>query len=373
MRLGQSLVALAASTLLAVSMLAVAPAQAVDPVVTPGTPTITGTAQFDQTLVAQPGTWSPSDVQLTYQWYRGSTPVGDGTRRHKVGSVADIGQQFSVRVTAADGSASATSTRTVKVVPAQFSNQVRPKITGSSKYGKVLKASVGKWSRTPASYSYQWLRGSRPIAGERGKTHRVSVTDVGRKIRVRVTIKRAGYADKSWRTGPVTGQHVRGVRTTVTYRVVTRGKITTSLSTFKKQAQQTYDDPRGWRAMGVKLKRVKKGGDFTLVLSQASKVPTFSSACSSTYSCRVGRYVVINQTRWTKATPVWKDKGGSSRAYRHMVVNHETGHWFERGHASCGGKGKLAPVMQQQSKGLAGCKINPWPKASELHSPRFGF
>lgn len=354
-------------------MLLAAPAQAADPVVTPGTPTIAGKAQFKQTLTARPGAWAPADVQLTYQWFRGATPVGSGSASYRLSSLADVGQRFTVRVTATGTSVSATSAPTAKVARATFANRVRPKITGNAKYRKKMTASVGRWSATPSAYSYQWLRNGKVIGGARSKHHRVSVSDVGQKIRVRITVKRAGYANRSWRTSAVTGKHVRSVRKTVTYNVITRGTISASVATFKKQAQQTYDDPRGWRAMGVKFKRVKKGGDFTLVLAQASKVPSFSSFCSSTYSCRVGRYVVINQTRWTMATPVWNAKGGSSRGYRHMVINHETGHWFERGHASCGGKGQLAPVMQQQSKGLAGCKINPWPKASELHSSRFGF
>jgi len=49
-----------------------------------------------------------------------------------------------------------------------------------------------------------------------------------------------------------------------------------------------------------------------------------------------------------------------------MVLNHETGHWFGLGHASCGGAGKPAPVMMQQSKGLFGCKPNPWPLPGEI-------
>ncbi len=49
-----------------------------------------------------------------------------------------------------------------------------------------------------------------------------------------------------------------------------------------------------------------------------------------------------------------------------MVVNHETGHWLGKGHARCPGKGRLAPVMMQQSKGTHGCRFNPWPTAAEL-------
>ncbi len=163
-----------------------------------------------------------------------------------------------------------------------------------------------------------------------------------------------------------------GAGITVTYDVTTRGAITSSLSEFRLLANQTLNDSRGWARMNVSFTEVSSGGQFTLVLAEASQVPTFSSACSSEYSCRVGRYVIINQDRWQGATPSWNGGGGSLRDYRHMVVNHETGHWLGHGHRSCGGAGQAAPVMQQQSIDLQGCKFNPWPLASELYSPQLG-
>lgn len=152
----------------------------------------------------------------------------------------------------------------------------------------------------------------------------------------------------------------------ITYDVATRGGIVASFDEFRSQANQTLNDGRGWARMGVSFKEVSSGGSFTLVLSEASQLPTFSSGCSAEYSCRAGRYVIINQDRWLGATPSWNSNGGSLRDYRHMVVNHETGHWLGHGHAYCGGSGSLAPVMQQQSISLQGCSFNAWPLASEL-------
>ena len=83
----------------------------------------------------------------------------------------------------------------------------------------------------------------------------------------------------------------------------------------------------------------------------------------------MGRHVVINQLRWTRASPAWNRAGRSLRGYRHMVVNHETGHWLGRGHASCHGRGR-APVMMQQSKGTGGCRFNPWPLPREAAAVR---
>jgi hypothetical protein len=160
------------------------------------------------------------------------------------------------------------------------------------------------------------------------------------------------------------------VRHRVTYDVETRGRIVVDLGVFRRQVQATFDDRRGWRGSGIVFRRVARGGDFTVVLSAASRVTSFSSGCSSEWSCRVGRFVVINQLRWRTASPAWNAADRSRRSYRHMVVNHETGHWLGHGHRSCPGEGR-APLMQQQSKGLEGCTANPWPTAAERRVPRF--
>jgi hypothetical protein len=161
-------------------------------------------------------------------------------------------------------------------------------------------------------------------------------------------------------------------RRNVTYSVTTRGNIVANLAEFKAQANASLNDSRGWSRLGVNFQEVASGGDFTLVLSEASQMTSFSSGCGVDYSCRAGRYVIINQDRWLGATPSWNNAGGSLRDYRHMVVNHEAGHWLGHDHASCTGVGQPAQVMQQQSIDLQGCAFNPWPTASELWSSQLG-
>lgn len=166
--------------------------------------------------------------------------------------------------------------------------------------------------------------------------------------------------------------HKAASTVTVTYDVTSKGTLYASLSEFKLQANQTLNDPRGWSRMNVKFVEVASGGQFTLVLAEASQMPTFSSGCSVDWSCNAGRYVVINQDRWMNTTQSWTAAGGGLRDYRHMVINHETGHWLGHDHQSCGGAGQPAPVMQQQSIDLEGCTFNPWPLTSELTSSRLG-
>ena len=154
-----------------------------------------------------------------------------------------------------------------------------------------------------------------------------------------------------------------------TYSVETRGKIVADVDLFARQAAATYADPRGWARAYQRFERVRSGGDFTLVLAQARTLPTFSSNCSAQYSCRVGRFVIINQTPWRQKTPAFT---GDLRTYRHMVVNHETGHWLGLSHPAkgCTGRGDRAAVMMQQSKGLQGCRFNAWPLDREVAAAR---
>lgn len=252
-------------------------------------------------------------------------------------------------------------------------NTAKPTITGTPRLGHRLTMSIGQYSPRATKAHVRWYRDGRKIPGAFHRAYRPTVNDVGHRLQVRVYATRAGHRSVRASSASVHIGHISPERKVVTYSVVTRGKIVASVSNFKKLAQETYDHPLGWRANGIRFKRVAQGGDFTLVLANASTVRSYSSVCSATWSCRVGRYVIINQDRWRLSSLAWKRGKGSLRGYQHMVINHETGHWLGKGHASCTVRGAAAPVMQQQSKGLGGCTINSWPKKSERYAPRFRF
>ncbi len=182
------------------------------------------------------------------------------------------------------------------------------------------------------------------------------------------TVQKPTITTPAW----VTTQDTSTVTKTVTYSVVTKGAIVADSNEFKADANATLNDSRGWAAMGVRFSEVTSGGMFTLVLAEASQLPVISSGCSALYSCNVGDEVVINQDRWLYATTPWNQAGKSLADYRHMVINHEVGHWLGHGHEMCGGAGQLAPVMEQQSIDLQGCIFNPWPLPHELWSTRLG-
>lgn len=244
------------------------------------------------------------------------------------------------------------------------------KITGERRWDHTLTASPGTWDPAPTRTTYQWLRDGAPINGANAPTRKLTVADYGAVLAVKIRLHRDGYLDAV--TTPTAGlvDHRVPVRHAFTYRIATRGTIVASTQEFARLAAETYAHPLGWRSAGIAMRRVATGGSFTLVLADAEEMTSFGSACDRAWSCRVGRYVVINQTRWLHASATWNRAGLSLRAYRDLVVNHETGHWLGHPHAGCGGAGWPAPVMMQQSKGLDGCRFNPWPLPGERWTTR---
>ncbi len=342
-------------------------AQAAPVLATP--PTVSGAAVFNQVLTATPGTWTPEPVAVAFQWQRDGKPIDGATSASYRLGLKDLGAAISIAVTATDADATtsvATSTPTPRVSKADFRVRRAPAVRGVPRFTRKLTASAGRFSPAPDRSRRRWLRAGKKVRGESRKTYRLAPADVGRRIRVEVRLSKPGYRTVWVGSAPTKRiRHRVPVRRAVTYHVETRGAVGTSVAKFRRQAQQTLADPRGWRSAGVSFRRVKSRGDFTLVLAQASWVPRFSSACSATWSCRVGRFVIINTERWKHASPAWNAARLPLRSYRHMVVNHEVGHWLGHGHVGCPGPGRLAPVMMQQSKGLAGCRFNPWPAPRE--------
>jgi hypothetical protein len=167
-------------------------------------PSITGTPQVGQKLVAQVGSWTSQDAPTyAFQWLRcngsGSScaDLSGATGQTYSLSPADAGSEMRVRVTATSsgGSTSATSAATTAVTqPDAPVNVSQPTISGTFQQGQTLNANPGTWSTISLpSYTYAWQRcdsagaSCANISGAVGPQYRLTSSDVGSRIRVAVT------------------------------------------------------------------------------------------------------------------------------------------------------------------------------------------
>ncbi|WP_019146411.1 M4 family metallopeptidase [Aeromicrobium massiliense] len=96
-------------------------------------------------------------------------------------------------------------------------------VQGTPRVGSRLAAVTPRaWGPAPVALSYQWLRGSTPIAGAKQRTYVPTTQDVGRQLRVRVTGAKPGFAARTVVSG-LTGR-VQGVLRAG--RPAVRGKAT---------------------------------------------------------------------------------------------------------------------------------------------------
>ncbi|WP_307832205.1 DUF3152 domain-containing protein [Prauserella cavernicola] len=131
---------------------------------------------------------------------------------------------------------------------------------------------------------------------------------------------------------------------------------------FADTVEGTLSDPRSWIGSGeVSLRRVDASypdPDFrvSLTTSDTTHRPDICGGSipfeSSCYRRNVDgeNRVVINLARWVRGALAFSS---DMTGYRQYAINHEVGHALDNGHEGCGTDGALAPVMMQQTFGVA--------------------
>ncbi|HUO70553.1 MAG TPA: hypothetical protein VMU39_07235 [Solirubrobacteraceae bacterium] len=177
-------------------------------------PWLTGDPRVGATLTTTPGTWTPTDSVVSYQWQRSSAAgyqdIAGATARSYVLTNADVGNTVRVVVTATniDGTQSLMppASLTVGQPPVNLTAPAAP--TGTLMDTYALTADNGTWDSTlytgsgpsTVSYGYQWLRcpasatvptGCATMTTS-GSSYRLGVGDIGARIAVKVTASTAG-------------------------------------------------------------------------------------------------------------------------------------------------------------------------------------
>jgi Protein of unknown function (DUF3152) len=139
-----------------------------------------------------------------------------------------------------------------------------------------------------------------------------------------------------------------------------------SQADFERQVLSVLNDPRGWTRAGFRFVS-SASATFRVVLAVPKDVDRLCLPLKTggEFSCQNGPIVALNADRYRKETADWDRSLDDYRAY---VINHEVGHLFGQRHPTprCPSSGGLSAVMEQQSKGLSGCKGNPWPLEWEI-------
>jgi hypothetical protein len=178
------------------------------------------------------------------------------------------------------------------------------------------------------------------------------------------------HGHRKWTTAPAqTGKPAGHSGRLLRYRVLVEQDIKgLAPAGFADTVTATLADPRSWTAGGqYRLQRVGPGDDYNFTIYLATP-DTRDSLCAGGpdgyTSCRNKDNVVLNVARWVKGAPPFK---APTATYRQYMVNHEVGHRLGQGHMLCPGHGEPAPVMQQQTLGMHGCTVNPWPYPDRKH------
>jgi len=199
----------------------------------PATPTISGSSYRGATLTAKVGTWVPAASAYSYQWYRSGKAISGATKSTYKLTASDSGKKITVKVTGkATGYTTASKTSASKSLAKFFTTNGAVKITGTVKVGSTVKASVGTWSPKPSSYSYQWYANGVAISGATKSSYKVPASTVGKKLTVKVTAKRSGYASTPKTSGAKTVAH--GTFTTApTPKITGTAKVGSTLKVTK--------------------------------------------------------------------------------------------------------------------------------------------
>lgn len=73
-----------------------------------------------------------------------------------------------------------------------FTMLARPAVLGKVTVGRTVRASLGRWSPSPATTKVVWLRNGKPIRSAGQPAYRVTRKDAGKKLSVRVTVRGSG-------------------------------------------------------------------------------------------------------------------------------------------------------------------------------------
>ncbi|MFC0682807.1 hypothetical protein ACFFGH_33665 [Lysobacter korlensis] len=140
------------------------------------TPAISGTPRAGATLTAATGTWSPSGVQITYQWLRNGVKITGATSKTYRLTSADLGKTIKVSVR---GTKSGFTTLT-KTSKSTVVITITKRIAGDGSYQIGTNLAAGTYATSTATRFCYWER----VSGWSGSFDDIIANDLGAGQRI---------------------------------------------------------------------------------------------------------------------------------------------------------------------------------------------
>lgn len=163
--------------------------------VTGGDASVSGSAVYGGKLTAVLGSWA-KDAAASFQWLRDGTEISGATEASYSLGLADIGTVVSARITVTAENRIDVTVTAAASSPVALASQTAPdaSVSGAAAVGSTLLANAGSWP-SGTRLTFQWLRDGIEVPGAVSSAYLLGDADLGKRIRVRVTGFREGYAD----------------------------------------------------------------------------------------------------------------------------------------------------------------------------------
>lgn len=210
-------------------------------------PTVTGTKTVGSVLTANPGTWAPAPVGLTYQWKRGGSAIPGATAATYTLTSADAGATLTVSVTGSKvgflpvEKTSAAVTGITK--PLDQLTAGTPTIAGVKRVGETLTAAPGTWTAA-TTLSYQWFRDGTPIRNARAGSYTLTAADLNSTIRVQVKGTKVGFTSTTV---------VSNATSAIALGILPIDSVSVNIIGTGAKGDQLSVDSSGWGSVPVKL------------------------------------------------------------------------------------------------------------------------
>ena len=156
-----------------------------------------------------------------------------------------------------------------------------------------------------------------------------------------------------------------GPGTSIRFMVEIEGGLSIDGARFAAAVQRVLYDDRSWGGGSIPFRRVdSEPVAFRVALASPDTTDRLCAplVTAGIYSCHQSGKAVLNSMRWRRGAASY---GQDLIGYRRYLVNHEVGHALGSYHRNCPAAGAPAPVMMQQTKGVAPCRPHPWPSRAE--------